>query len=639
MLEHQFYVRVVLNVILGVIFAYSLYRMAVYKNREVAPKKHFAIKIVGGIFALLCCFEIVLFVIYLRQIDFPISMNEPFIDPNAIIRSADKLLIWGQATYIQNMALTQSVGIFTSLGIAAYCFMFKSSFSKWYSKLGKFFLGAVLYALYASSTDFHYFDFWELVPIGLFLVVSIYVISRKDKAIIKDNDGTVNSIISEMSSFEIVNISTETKITEKKTIADANMRLQEVQENKKTNDSQRIDEHDKSSNNKYKWKPLLFILSPVFSCLMLIVLWGYFPRNESKSFKGWLINEIRIGNFKTDGNYTSETEDVKIAKMKYYKRPILESDQDESWQHSILHKFFRYNNDEQSKFYGEQITLWIYDVSSDIRKSNYTESEYYKYLANQIKSSNILIENTDSINNGVLISSQTGLSIQDDDNASYFFKVIYVLTNERVYRFNFIQDGELSKYPKGEDIFDTIDKRFMSIIDRIDFSSYQQWKDNEERVEKSRPYYKFACILLALVGFLFPLLGIRKILNNVGNDNPRANTICKIIYWFTIVVSLVEYAATCLFAIGYYSEKCIEIPLGIMICHIIISILLFVLAFYYKTKSHTAIEQPINTNVKQPWGKILQKIVIYPFAIIAALLYSCKEQFMEIFNNYRNKNN
>ena len=59
-------------------------------------------------------------------------------------------------------------------------------------------------------------------------------------------------------------------------------------------------------------------------------------------------------------------------------------------------------------------------------------------------------------------------------------------------------------------------------------------------------------------------------------------------------------------------------------------------------KSHIAIEQPINTNVtnvKQSWSKILQKILIYPFAIIAALLYSCKEQFMEIFNNYRNKNN
>ena len=53
MLEHQFYIRVVLNVILGVIFAYSLYRMAVHKNREIAPKKHIAIKIVGGIMALL----------------------------------------------------------------------------------------------------------------------------------------------------------------------------------------------------------------------------------------------------------------------------------------------------------------------------------------------------------------------------------------------------------------------------------------------------------------------------------------------------------------------------------------------------------------------------------------------------------
>ena len=179
----------------------------------------------------------------------------------------------------------------------------------------------------------------------------------------------------------------------------------------------------------------------------------------------------------------------------------------------------------------------------------------------------------------------------------------------------------------------------MSIIDRIDFSSYQQWKYNENRVENLRPYYKIACILLALLGFLLPLLGIRKIYNNVGNENRKAIVTCKVIYWFTIVVSFIECVATCLFAIENYSEECIEIPLGIMTCHIIISILLFVLAFYYNHKSHTAIEHPINTNVKQPLSKILQKIVIYPFAIIAALLYSCKEQFMEIFNNYRNKNN
>lgn len=636
MLEHQFYIRVVLNVILGVIFAYSLYRMAVHKNREIAPKKHIAIKIVGGIMALLCCLEIVSFVIFLRQIDFPISMNEPFIGPNTIVRSADKLLIWGQATYIQNMALTQSVGIFTSLGLAAYCFMFKSSCSKWYSKLGKFFLGAVLYALYASSTDFHYFDFWELVPSGLFLVISIYIILRKDKSVINDNDGTINEIISEMPSSEIVNISMDSKIAEKEMITDAVMRSQETERNKKINDSQIIDEHDISRNNKYEWKPLFFIGGPVFSCLMLIVLFVYFPRNETKSFEGWLINEIRIGNF--DNYYRSNTQDVKIAEMKYQEQPISESDLDELWQHSVLHKFFRYNDDEQSKFYGEQIMLWIYDISSDIRKSDYTELEYYTYLANQIKSSNQLIDNTDSMSNGVMISSQTGLSIQGDDNTSYFFKVIYVLTNERVYKFNFIQDGELSKYPKGKEIFDVIDKRFMSIIDRIDFSSYQQWKYNENRVENLRPYYKIACILLVLLGFLLPLLGIRKIYKNVGNENRKAIVTCKVIYWFTIIVSFIECVVTCLFAIENYSEKCIEIPLGIMTCHIIISLLLFVLAFYYNHKSQTAIKQ-INTHVKQPLSKIFLKIVIFPFAIIAALLYSCKEQFMEIFNNYKNKNN
>jgi uncharacterized membrane protein len=282
--------------------------------------------------------------------------------------------------------------------------------------------------------------------------------------------------------------------------------------------------------------------------------------------------------------------------------------------------------------------LWIYDISSDIQKSNYTESEYYKYLANQIKSSTLTIS-TDPINNGVLISSQTILCAQVEGSYSYFSKVIYVLTNERVYKFNFVQDGELSKYPKGIDGFDAIDKRFMSILGRIDFSSYQQWKDNEKRVENLRPYYTIAWVLLALVGFLFPLLGIRRILLNIGNDNIKASANCKAICWLTIVVSFVGCVVSYLLAIDNYVEHCIEITLIIMTCHIIISILLLVLALYYNHRSHMVIEQPINTNVHQSVSTILLKIVIYPFAIIAVLLYSCKEQFMEIFNNYKNKNN
>jgi TPR repeat protein/predicted nucleic acid-binding Zn ribbon protein len=153
--------------------------MALYNNQEVEPKKHIMMKVFGSIFALLSCASVAGFIIYLREVEFPSRMLEPFMGPGTIIRPSSVPLVWGQPTGVQYKVLAQSLGIFSSLGLATYFWLFKSSRSKWYSKIGKFLLGLLLYSFYASATKFNYFDIWEWVCPVLFLIVWFIIIRRK----------------------------------------------------------------------------------------------------------------------------------------------------------------------------------------------------------------------------------------------------------------------------------------------------------------------------------------------------------------------------------------------------------------------------------------------------------------------------
>jgi hypothetical protein len=179
MLENQFYTRLILNVIFGIMFAYALYRMAIFNNQETGPNKHIVLKIIGGMFIALSCFETIIFIYSLINIEFPETMIDPFLGPNTIVRSSDVPLVWGQPTFTQSMVLNNAIGIFTFLSAATYCFLFKSSLSKWYTKIVKFFLGLLLCAFYVNATKFNYFDFWEFVSPVLFILLFAYIIMRK----------------------------------------------------------------------------------------------------------------------------------------------------------------------------------------------------------------------------------------------------------------------------------------------------------------------------------------------------------------------------------------------------------------------------------------------------------------------------
>lgn len=191
MFETQFYIRLILNIIIGIMFAYALYKMAKHNNQETSEKSHTIMHIFGWIFVGLSLLSLVICIYTLTIVDFPSQLIGPFISSNEIIRPSSAIFYWGYPTNIQSSALNTAMSTFDSLGFGAYFLYFKSSNSKWWKKILKFIVVLLLYAFMASATNFHYFDIFEFIVPILFIILWLIIVNRKDKPI-KTDENDIN---------------------------------------------------------------------------------------------------------------------------------------------------------------------------------------------------------------------------------------------------------------------------------------------------------------------------------------------------------------------------------------------------------------------------------------------------------------
>lgn len=175
MTEGQFYIRLILNFIVGIMFAYALYRMAGHNNKEEIAMPHRIMHIIGWIFIGLSIFFLCLLGYDLTIVDFPILREEEYIGSYAM----DHLFYWELPTFEQNSALTMALAIFDCLGVGVYFLCFKSSNSKWWEKLCKFLTAVLLYIFMASATNFHYFEFPEFIAPILFFILWFLIVTRR----------------------------------------------------------------------------------------------------------------------------------------------------------------------------------------------------------------------------------------------------------------------------------------------------------------------------------------------------------------------------------------------------------------------------------------------------------------------------
>jgi len=181
MLQDQFISRLLLIVVFGIAYIYTMMKMASCNSMETTPQKHIVLKIIGGINILLAISCLATGIFWLTQVQYPEQTIDFSYSANQIVRTSDKYVVWGYPTSEQNRAIMGITNIFSSLALAAYCFYYKKSDRKWWQKILRFFYGLLMYAFYCSATNFHYFDVTELVAPGLFFLMLGYALIKAKK--------------------------------------------------------------------------------------------------------------------------------------------------------------------------------------------------------------------------------------------------------------------------------------------------------------------------------------------------------------------------------------------------------------------------------------------------------------------------
>ena len=197
MLEGQFYTRLMLNIIVGMMFAYAMVKMAIHNNQETPMIPHKTMRVFSFIFAGFACLSLIFCIFTLIKVDFPSKVIGPFISASEIVRPTSAVFHWGYPTMIQNTVLNTILNTFFFLGLAGYLFYFKSSNSSWWKKIVKILAVVLLYAFMASATNFHYFDTPEFIAPILFAIIWLAIILRKNKQSdqLKSANTNINEVI------------------------------------------------------------------------------------------------------------------------------------------------------------------------------------------------------------------------------------------------------------------------------------------------------------------------------------------------------------------------------------------------------------------------------------------------------------
>ena len=186
MLESQFYSRIVMIALFGILFIFSMLKKGKKNSIENPPEKHVGLKVLSGVFLVLSLVSLAAGILTITNIQFPEQMIKQPITPNMIVRSTSATQYWGYPTSTQNMALMHISSVFASLAFAAYFAVFRKSGTNGWQKFLKVVGIVLMYMFFASATDLHYFDMYELfAPIG-FLILAFIGILGGNKAVVAE---------------------------------------------------------------------------------------------------------------------------------------------------------------------------------------------------------------------------------------------------------------------------------------------------------------------------------------------------------------------------------------------------------------------------------------------------------------------
>lgn len=95
MLQDQFINRLLLIVVFGVVYIYTMLKMASCNSVEIEPQKHRVLKIIGSINVLLGVLCLATGIFWLMQVQYPEQTIDFSYSANQIVRTSDKYVVWG----------------------------------------------------------------------------------------------------------------------------------------------------------------------------------------------------------------------------------------------------------------------------------------------------------------------------------------------------------------------------------------------------------------------------------------------------------------------------------------------------------------------------------------------------------------
>lgn len=252
MLKEQFYLRLILILVVGVVLVKASMNMAKRNSKEIEPERHLILKIIGGFLAFMAILAGFVGVFLISQISFPQEAIGPYISAHMYVRPSYQTMYWGYATIPQSQCISMITNAFVYMALSAYCFMYKSSHSKWHSKLAKVIFCMLYIAFFASATDFHYFDLSEWTIPVLFAIMTYFALRNKqqetNEPIAEQNelDSIVTSHLSDEGAAYLTKIEDESRyMPQGETSRDISENLEEqntVNENTTQSEVKKIEE-------------------------------------------------------------------------------------------------------------------------------------------------------------------------------------------------------------------------------------------------------------------------------------------------------------------------------------------------------------------------------------------------------------
>lgn len=181
MLETQFYLRLVITALFGVLFIYAMINLSKSNAIPDINSKHLGKKIFGSVFLLISVVSGIGSIFYLCNMTFPEEMIGQPLSANMIVRKVDAVQYWGYPTTEQQFSISLLTSSFAFLAFAGYFFCFRKSHNNRLKRIFKVILIILTYMFYVSSTDWHYFDTPEFIATILY-AICIGIIFRISKA-------------------------------------------------------------------------------------------------------------------------------------------------------------------------------------------------------------------------------------------------------------------------------------------------------------------------------------------------------------------------------------------------------------------------------------------------------------------------